>query len=125
MPRRNYNGAQKGMAIRMNIRKIKADGVSEKELLAALKARSTAVDKQVTEVVTQIIEDVKASGDRAVRAYTEKFDGKLPPYIEVPREEINDATASLLTHCSTQWRIFPTFITARNSKALSTRCQTA
>ena len=79
------------MAIRMNIRKIKADGVSEKELLAALKARSTAVDKQVTEVVTQIIEDVKASGDRAVRAYTEKFDGKLPPYIEVPREEINDA----------------------------------
>lgn len=63
MPRRNYNGAQKGMAIRMNIRKIKADGVSEKELLAALKARSTAVDKQVTEVVTQIIEDVKASGD--------------------------------------------------------------
>ena len=35
MPRRNYNGAQKGMAIRMNIRKIKADGVSEKELLAA------------------------------------------------------------------------------------------
>ena len=61
MPRRNYNGAQKGMAIRMNIRKIKADGVSEKELLAALKARSTAVDKQVTEVVTQIIEDVKAS----------------------------------------------------------------
>ena len=50
----------------MNIRKIKADGVSEKELLAALKARSTAVDKQVTEVVTQIIEDVKASGDRAL-----------------------------------------------------------
>lgn len=73
MPRRNYNGAQKGMAIRMNIRKIKADGVSEKELLAALKARSTAVDKQVTEVVTQIIEDVKASGDRAVRAYTRKI----------------------------------------------------
>lgn len=75
----------------MNIRKIKADGVSEKELLAALKARSTAVDKQVTEVVAQIIEDVKAGGDQAVRAYTEKFDGKLPPYIEVPREEINDA----------------------------------
>lgn len=75
----------------MNIRKIKADGTSEKELLAALKARSTAVDKQVTEVVAQIIEDVKRNGDQAVRAYTEKFDGKLPPYIEVPREEINDA----------------------------------
>lgn len=75
----------------MNIRKIKADGTSEKELLAALKARSTAVDKQVTEVVAQIIEDVKRNGDQAVRAYTEKFDGKLPPYIEVSREEINDA----------------------------------
>ncbi len=75
----------------MNIRKIQADGISEKELLASLKARSTAVDKQVTEVVTQIIEDVRVNGDKAVRAYTEKFDGKLPPYIEVPREEINEA----------------------------------
>lgn len=75
----------------MDIRTIKADGRSEYELLASLKERSTAVDRQVTETVSAIIEDVRQNGDRAVLAYTEKFDGKLPPYIEVPREEINDA----------------------------------
>jgi len=75
----------------MNIRMIQADGTAEKELLASLKERSTAVDKKVTEVVSEIIENVKQRGDEAVKEYTEKFDGKLPPYIEVPREEINDA----------------------------------
>ncbi len=75
----------------MNIKRIKADGTSEYAFLAALKERSSAVDKQVTETVSAIIEDVRQNGDSAVRAYTEKFDGKLPPYIEVPREEINDA----------------------------------
>ena len=75
----------------MNIKTIRADGSSEKELLNSLKERSTAVDKKVTEIVSGIIEDVKKNGDQAVLAYTEKFDGKLPPYLEVPREEINDA----------------------------------
>lgn len=75
----------------MEIKKITADGVSEKELLLSLKARSTAVDKEVTEVVAGIIENVRLDGDKAVAAYTEKFDGKLPPSIEVSREEINDA----------------------------------
>ena len=75
----------------MNIKTIRANGSSEKELLNSLKERSTAVDKKVTEIVSEIIEDVRKNGDQAVFAYTEKFDGKLPPYLEVPREEINDA----------------------------------
>ncbi len=75
----------------MKIRIIRADGKSEMELLNSLKERSTAVDKQVTEVVSEIIENVKNKGDEAVMAYTKKFDGELPPYLEVPREEINNA----------------------------------
>lgn len=70
---------------------ILVDGKSEKEFLKALKSRSGEVDKKVTETVSQIIEDVRLKGDEAVKAYTLKFDGKLPPAMEVSREEINDA----------------------------------
>ena len=42
-------------------------------------------------MVSEIIENVRTGGDDAVKAYTEKFDGKLPQYYEVPRDVINDA----------------------------------
>lgn len=45
----------------------------------------------MTAVVSEIIENVRVNGDKAVNEYTLKFDGKLPPAIEVSREEINDA----------------------------------
>lgn len=70
---------------------IYVDGVAEKEYKKLLDSRSSEVGKTVTEAVSAIIEDVKQRGDEALLHYTEKFDGKLPQYIEVPREEINDA----------------------------------
>ena len=70
---------------------IKTDGKAEREYMTLLKSRSSEVGKAVTESVSQIIEDVKATGDEALFAYTEKFDGKLPKSIEVSRDEINDA----------------------------------
>lgn len=70
---------------------VPADGKSEKEYMALLRSRSTAVNKKVTEAVTEILENVRTKGDEALLAYTEKFDGKLPQYLEVPREAINDA----------------------------------
>ncbi|MBS7176350.1 histidinol dehydrogenase [Massiliimalia timonensis] len=70
---------------------IKADGTAEQNYMKLLKSRSTQVSKTVTESVSKILEDVREQGDRALLAYTEKFDGKLPKFIEVPREEINDA----------------------------------
>lgn len=73
------------------MRKIVADGTAEEEFFKQVEKRSGETDKKVTAVVTEIIENVKANGDRAVKAYTEKFDGKLPQYYEVPREVINDA----------------------------------
>lgn len=70
---------------------IKADGTAEQNYMKLLKSRSTQVSKTVTESVSKILEDVREQGDRALLAYTEKFDRKLPKFIEVPREEINDA----------------------------------
>lgn len=75
----------------MNIRKIIADGQKEYDFISSLKKRSGETDKEVTKVVAEIIDDVKENGDKAVMKYTEKFDGKLPQYYEVPREVINDA----------------------------------
>jgi len=73
------------------IQKIVADGKAELEFLDALRARNAETDKQITAVVSEIIDTVRKGGDKAVNAYTEKFDGKLPEYYEVPQDVINDA----------------------------------
>ena len=70
---------------------VKADGTAEQQLLSALRSRAGEVDKKVTESVSEILDRVRREGDAAVRYYTEKFDGSLPPAFEVDREEINDA----------------------------------
>ena len=70
---------------------VTANGKDERNLLGALRSRSGEVDRKVTAVVSEIIENVRVNGDKAVNEYTLKFDGKLPPAIEVSREEINDA----------------------------------
>ena len=70
---------------------VKADGVSEQQLLSTLRSRSREVDKKVTENVSEILDRVRREGDAAVKYYTEKFDGQLPPSFEVDREVINDA----------------------------------
>lgn len=73
------------------IRKIIANGTDEKNFLKEVEKRNGETDKKVAEIVTEIIENVKNGGDKAVKDYTLKFDGKLPQYYEVPRDVINDA----------------------------------
>lgn len=73
------------------MKKIYADGTQEIAFLEDLKRRSGETNKKVGEVVSEIIENVRANGDEAVKNYTLKFDGSLPQYYEVPREVINDA----------------------------------
>ena len=70
---------------------IKTDGVAEREYQKLLKSRSVKVGKEVTQTVTQILEQVEQRGDEAVLEYTKKFDGSLPQYVEVPQEVIQDA----------------------------------
>lgn len=76
------------------IRKIKADGVQEVEFLAKLGERSRNTNKDVTETVSEIINNVMMNGDKAVREYTIKFDGKAPDTFEVPKEELTALTAN-------------------------------
>lgn len=73
------------------IRKIIADGKSEIDFLKEVERRNGETDKKVTEIVSEIIENVKENGDSAVKEYTKKFDGKLPEYYEVPLDVIHDA----------------------------------
>lgn len=70
---------------------IKVNGTDEKEYIKKLKDRSTTVNDTVTKSVTEIINDVRDNGDKAVRKYTEMFDKNVPECFEVSREEINDA----------------------------------
>ncbi len=73
------------------IRIAKADGVSERELINQLKARSGEIDRKVTSAVTDILNNVKKNGDDAVREYTLKFDGHMPSKFEISREEIDSS----------------------------------
>lgn len=65
-----------------------ADGRADEALIAQLKERSGEVDKKVTLAVTEILENVKQNGDKAVLEYTVKFDGKAPEKVEISKEEI-------------------------------------
>ncbi|MCH5192311.1 MAG: histidinol dehydrogenase [Oscillospiraceae bacterium] len=73
------------------IRKIIANGTDEVAFLKEVERRNGETDKRVTEIVSEIIENVKENGDKAVKDYTLKFDGKLPEYYEVPLDVIHDA----------------------------------
>ena len=66
----------------------KADGVTERSLINQLKERSGEVDRKVTAAVTEIIDNVKKNGDKAVLEYTEKFDHIRLESIEISKEEI-------------------------------------
>ena len=73
------------------INTVVANGKNEEILIAQLKERSGEVDKKVTLAVTDIIENVKLNGDKAVLEYTVKFDGKAPETTEISKEEIDKA----------------------------------
>ena len=72
---------------------IKADGKTEKEFLAKLEERNRSTNNDVTAVVSEIINNVRENGDKAVREYTIKFDGKAPECFEVSKDEINASIA--------------------------------
>jgi histidinol dehydrogenase len=75
----------------INIKRIKTDGKAEFDFFREVRKRNADTDKDVSAAVSEILADVYKDGDAAVNKYTEKFDGKLPKFYEVPREEITDA----------------------------------
>lgn len=75
----------------MAIKKIYQNGKDEVEFLKQVRDRNGETDKKISVIVSEIIDNVKQNGDKAVNEYTVKFDGKAPKYYEVPRDVINDA----------------------------------
>lgn len=72
------------------ITKVIADGKKEYDFIKELKLRSENSDKDVVPVVSEIINNVREKGDKAVYDYTVKFDGKAPEKTEITREEIEE-----------------------------------
>ena len=72
---------------------IKADGKNEIEFLSEIEERSRNTNNDVTAVVTEIINNERENGNKAVREYTIKFDGKAPENFEVSKDEIMSAVA--------------------------------
>ncbi len=58
------------------------------DFIEDLKARIGDNDNKAENAVADILADVKANGDEAVRKYSEKFDGWCPQSLEISREEM-------------------------------------
>ena len=70
---------------------VKADGRAEYEYLAKVREREGDKDRDVSGIVSDILENVRKNGDKAVRDYTIKFDVSAPEFFEVPASEIKKA----------------------------------
>ena len=72
-----------------------ANGKDEYSFIETLKERSRSGAKDVSDIVSDIINNVKENGDKAVYEYTVKFDGKAPEKTEISVDEIE----SLIQSC--------------------------
>lgn len=72
------------------IPKVIADGKKEYDFIKELKLRAENSDKDVVPAVSEIINNVRENGDKAVYDYTVKFDGKAPEKTEISKEEIEE-----------------------------------
>ncbi|KAI5864850.1 histidinol dehydrogenase [Durotheca rogersii] len=61
---------------------------------AALVANTT-VNKKVSDIVKGVIDDVRATGDKAVRSYSEKFDKWSPPSFKLSESQIQECIAKV------------------------------
>ena len=67
-----------------------ANGQDEYKFIEALKERSNSGAKDVSDIVSDILKNVKQNGDKAVYDYTVKFDGKAPENVEISHDEIDE-----------------------------------
>ena len=72
------------------IQLVEKDEQTTRAFVEQLMARAGEKDRKVDAIVADILENVRQTGDAAVKAYTEKFDGKAPEKLEISREEIKE-----------------------------------
>ena len=73
---------------------ITGSGEERRVFVDQLKKRGDEKDRRVEQTVAEILQNVRENGDSAVRAYTEKFDGRAPEQTEVSRKELEDCLQS-------------------------------
>ena len=78
---------------------VTADGKKEYEFIELLKKRAQNSDKNVIPTVSEIIENVRENGDKAVEEYTIKFDGKAPEKTEITVDEID----AIIANCDSKY----------------------
>ncbi len=64
---------------------------------AALTERCTRREEEITEQVSAILSEVRNGGDRALRALTQRIEGRTPERFEVPAGELQAAEKELST----------------------------
>ena len=62
---------------------------------AALTERCTRREEEITEQVAAILSEVRTGGDRALRAITQRIEGRTPDRLEVPAGELQAAEKEL------------------------------
>ena len=67
-----------------------------KKLVDELDARRQEDNKDINETVSNILKDVRANGDKALKEYTEKFDKVKLDNLQVTEKELED----ILSCCS-------------------------
>ena len=70
------------------IKMVQEGGASAREYVRLLKERNREAGRKVENAVSEILENVRRDGDRAVRMYADKFDGGAPETLELPREQV-------------------------------------
>ncbi|MBO4392081.1 MAG: histidinol dehydrogenase, partial [Clostridia bacterium] len=71
------------------LKKYRADDLPV--FFSRLNEKRNSAETDVTKTVLQIIEDVKQNGDKALKKYTEKFDGVSQESFEIPTEKAKAA----------------------------------
>jgi histidinol dehydrogenase len=71
---------------------IKEGGSFGRNFINQLKMRSENSNQKVESAVTDIIENVRQNGDKAVSEYTLRFDGSIPEKLEISKEEMRELT---------------------------------
>lgn len=70
------------------IKTVYGDKAYLKSFIMDLKSRIGENDLKVEKIVAEIVENVKVNGDKAVREYSQKFDGWCPTSIELSKEDM-------------------------------------
>ena len=75
------------------IKMVMEGGASAREYVKLLKERNSEAGRKVESAVAEILANVRADGDKAVRMYADRFDGGAPETLELPRAQVEALAA--------------------------------